>query len=47
MEKLTHTAAQRTVQYTANPGGMAADAATEISAETAALLAGSNEDLVS
>ena len=44
---ITYTAARRTVYCTTKPGGVAADAATEISAETAALIAGSNEDLVS
>ena len=41
------TAAWRTVQCTAKPRGVAANAAAEVSAETAALIAGSNEDLVS
>ena len=44
---ITHTAARRTVHsLTAKPGRVAADAAAKISAETAALIAGSNEDLV-
>ena len=45
--KSTHTAAQRTLKCTVEPGGVAADAAAEVSAETAALIVGSNEDLVS
>ena len=43
---ITHTAVRRTVQCTAKPGRVAADAAAEISAETAVLIAGSNKDLV-
>ena len=40
---MTRTAAWRTVLCTAKPGGVAADAG----AETAALITGSNKDLVS
>ena len=50
MQKLgyiTCTTARRTVKCTAKPGRVAADAAAEISAETVALIVGSNEDLVS
>jgi len=43
---LTHTVAWRIVLCTAKPGRVAADAA-EILAETAALIAGSNKDLMS
>ena len=44
---MTHIAARRTVLCTIKPGGVAADAAAEISAETAALITSSNEDLMS
>ena len=45
---MTHTVAWWTVLCTAKPGGVAANvAAAEISAETAALIAGTNKDLVS
>ena len=46
LDYMTHTVAWRMVLCTAKPGGVAADAAAEISAKTAALIAGSNKDLM-
>ena len=43
---VTNTVARRMVYCTTKPGGVAADAAAVISADTATLIAGSNEDLV-
>ena len=43
---VTHTAAQRMVLCTAKSGVVTTDATAEISPETAALTAGSNNDLV-